>query len=141
MGQDIHILVADDEEFIRKLSSRILSLKGFQTIQAENGDRALELYNEHKNSIALVVLDIKMPGRSGIEVYRNLIALNPHVRVILCSGYGEYELPPDSGCYFVQKPFSVNSLQDTVQKVLNISTEEIEKNNEKVKNLTIFEDA
>jgi DNA-binding NtrC family response regulator len=134
------ILIADDEDYIRKLSTRILTLEGYEILQADNGEKAIEIYKDNKENIELVVLDIRMPGRSGVDVLHQLISINPHVRAILCSGYGEYELTPDSGYFFIQKPFSVNSLLEAVYKVLNTSKEEIAKNNEKAKNFIFLEE-
>jgi two-component system, cell cycle sensor histidine kinase and response regulator CckA len=132
MGDNPLILVVDDEEFIRKLSTRILSMHGFDIIQAENGKQALEVFEERKNEIVLVLLDIRMPDMSGVETFRRLVAIDPGVRIVLCSGYGDYEFPPENGYFFVQKPFTVKGLTQSIQKVLNLTREEIVDNNSKV---------
>jgi two-component system, cell cycle sensor histidine kinase and response regulator CckA len=126
------ILVVDDEEFIRKLSTRILSMHGYDVIQAENGKQAVGIYEHSWGLIDLVLLDIRMPDISGVETFRRMVAINPAARIVLCSGYGEYEFPAENGCFFVQKPFTVKGLTDSVKRVLDLSKAEIIMNNEKV---------
>lgn len=128
------ILIADDEHFIRKLGTRILNGEGYDIIQAENGSQAVGLYQKDSSNVVLVILDITMPDMSGVEVYRKLYQMNPHVRVIMCSGYGEDDVPTESTVFFIQKPFSIDLFIKSVEKVLEMNEEEIRKNNERVLN-------
>ena len=66
------ILIADDETKITKLVSSFLKKAGYETIEAENGDDAYFLFEENKNSISLIILDIMMPGLNGWEVCRKI---------------------------------------------------------------------
>jgi DNA-binding NtrC family response regulator len=125
MGEKKKILVVDDEDFIRKLSTRILSLQGYETIQAADGQQAVEIYRNNQDDIILVLLDIRMPGISGVQTFKKLISINQAVRIILCSGFGEYHLAVESGCFFIQKPFSVTGLTELVKKVISMTDEEI----------------
>lgn len=132
MNEDFKILIADDEHFIRKLTSRILTTEGYHVIQAENGREAVRLYDEHSDEIKMAVLDIRMPDMTGIEVYRHMNSLNPSIRVILCSGYGDDDVPSDCKDYFIQKPFSLQDFVDTVRRVLQAGDEEIAEHNKKL---------
>ncbi len=126
------ILIADDERFIRKLTTRILKGEGFDVIPAENGTRAIDLFNANSDDIFMAVLDIRMPDITGIDVYRHIYSNNPNIRVILCSGYGDDDVPPDCRQNFIQKPFSLGDFVSTVRRVLEKSDEEIRENNSKI---------
>lgn len=76
------ILVVDDDESMRDTVEAIL--KGtYQVLKAESGEKALEILE--RNDIPLVLLDIKLPGMSGVEVLRQIKALYPRVEVIMIS--------------------------------------------------------
>ena len=62
------ILLAEDEELVRSLAIRILKSGGYQILVAENGDEAIQLFNQHRDSIDAAVLDVIMPKVSGHEV-------------------------------------------------------------------------
>ena len=116
------ILVADDEETIRRLCQRVLEKAGFTVLLAEDGQRAIEQFTDHAHQIALVVLDLTMPRLSGQEVFRQLKGLRPDMRAILMSGYNEQEalhLFVGQGLAgFVQKPFSAIELAAKVRDVI-----------------------
>jgi len=128
------VLIADDEDFIRKLSSKILTREGFITLLAENGEKAIEIYKQQGTNIELVILDIRMPGLSGIDVLKYIASHNPEARVVFCSGYGEEDLPANHGDCFIQKPFSIDIFKESVRRVLTMSIEEIKKSNERILN-------
>lgn len=123
------ILLVDDEDFIRKLAKKILSSGGYETLQAENGTRAVETYKNSKDIILMVVLDIHMPDMSGFEVYRNLIRMNKKVKVLLCSGFLEDVVMENTKAFFIQKPFTVQGYLEAVKNVLSKSDEEVEDKN------------
>jgi two-component system response regulator (stage 0 sporulation protein F) len=83
------ILVADDEMSIRLLYSEELKDEGYEVFTADNGQEALEIVE--KVALDLIILDIKMPGMSGIEVLRQIKQKYPHLPVLLSSAYSEYK--------------------------------------------------
>lgn len=83
------ILVADDEMSIRLLYSEELKDEGYEVYTAADGGEALDIVN--KVDLDLIILDIKMPGMSGIEVLRQIKETNPHLPVLLSSAYSEYK--------------------------------------------------
>lgn len=116
------ILVIDDEEAVREAVTDILDLEGWPVLTAENGEIGVQTYHSHRSSIALVILDLSMPGLSGQETLVHLQAINPHVKVLLSSGYSETEV---SGRFanlgvagFLQKPYNALHLINTVHKHL-----------------------
>jgi PAS domain S-box-containing protein len=108
------ILLAEDEEILRELTVEALEPAGFRVITAEDGLRALEIFEAHASEISIVVMDLNMPRMGGLEAFRRLRALDPAVKVILCSGFAEEEigewkddLRPDG---FLHKPYRLRDL-------------------------------
>ena len=81
------ILVAEDNEKLRKLSEIILKQHGYKVILAEDGEDSIEKFIENKDIIHLVLLDMIMPKKSGKEVYDEIKRIKPNVKVIFVSGY------------------------------------------------------
>lgn len=117
-GKPIIILVIDDEAAIRKLISRMLELEGYNVLQAEDGEKGLELLKT--NQVALILLDLKLPGDGGWTVLEKLKS-DPElsmIPVIVCSGAAEPEnrsraLNIGAVDYLV-KPFSLTTIVDAV---------------------------
>ena len=116
------ILVVDDEPTLRNLICRTLNTQGFETISAANGDEALVLMAA-RPEIILVLLDLTMPQRDGLEVYAEILAFYPKLAVMLMSGYNEQSvasrLGPDAPVpAFLHKPFRSTELLSMVRKTL-----------------------
>lgn len=110
------ILVADDEAPLRNLMCRVLAGEGFEVLCAEDAEEALRLAEEHEGTIDLLLTDIRMPGKSGIELYEELDRRRGGIRVLFISGYSQgrsFELP------FLAKPFPPDVLLKKVRKVLD----------------------
>lgn len=108
------ILVVDDESSIRHFLRLGLERHGFRIVLADGGRQALDLYRQQQQAIAVVLLDVRMPGLDGPETFDQLRQLNPEVRVCFMSGdTGEYEagaLRARGACDFVSKPFRLEDL-------------------------------
>ncbi len=81
VDQQERILIVDDEPAARKLCNRILSKEGYQCEEANSGERVLDRLNYKKTE--LVILDIRMPGKSGIELIPEIKAYHPNTAVIM----------------------------------------------------------
>jgi len=77
------ILIVDDESDIVNLTDKFLKLEDFETITCESGREALNIVDKMHNDIALVLLDIMMPGMSGYSVLKEIKAKYPHILVVL----------------------------------------------------------
>jgi two-component system cell cycle sensor histidine kinase/response regulator CckA len=103
------ILVADDEEIVRAVTTRMLEQAGFTVVPASDGIEALALFRERQDEIAAVLLDVTMPGKDGNAVFAELRKLRADVPVILTSGYDEQEiaraLEGDETAVFIHKPY------------------------------------
>jgi DNA-binding response OmpR family regulator len=115
------ILVVDDSKDVREfLCQSVLNKEGYQVICAENGTIGLELANEYQPD--LVILDINMPGKSGMQVTRELKQSNHDIPIIIITSYGSEEAILESMRLgvkdFLQKPFTVEELLNAVSHSL-----------------------
>lgn len=115
------ILVVDDESRMRKLIKDFLVTKGFEILEAEDGERALQVFEENQNKINLIILDVMMPKLDGWSVLRQ-IRQKSKVPIIMLTARGEeqdelfgYELGVDE---YIPKPFSPKILVAKVEAIL-----------------------
>ncbi len=118
------VLVVDDEEMIRQLAKVGLEASGVSVRVAAGGAEALAILRETLESpIALIVLDLSMPGMSGKQFMQQLVLLGIELPVLVCSGFSEDEVYQEfSGLRiagFIPKPFTFRQLSDRVANVLN----------------------
>jgi len=116
------ILVIDDEKAILGVARGMLEQCGYQVMTAKNGAEGIEVYRcEHQN-IDAVLLDLSMPGMSGMEVFEELKNLNPGVKVLISSGLMDEEETKNAFKIgirgFLQKPYSVVDLSAKTKEVL-----------------------
>ena len=83
-----YILVVDDESRMRKLLKDFLSVKGYQILEAEDGEKAIEVFEENRNKIKLILLDVMMPKLDGWSVLRK-IRQDSNLPVIMLTARGE----------------------------------------------------
>ncbi|HIJ87125.1 MAG TPA: response regulator [Desulfuromonadales bacterium] len=116
------ILLVEDEEQVMLIVKTMLQELGFTVIEACNGREALELYRGNISDIILVVTDMGMPVMDGYALFRELKALNPHLPIIISSGYGDTvvtsRIPRNEIAGLVSKPFGFDQLRDIVQSVV-----------------------
>jgi two-component system cell cycle sensor histidine kinase/response regulator CckA len=116
------ILVIDDEETVRAVTSRMLEVMGFSTLTAADERDAVALYRERSAEITCVLVDLTMPHLDGEETFRELRRINPDVRVLLMSGYNEQDaiarFVGKGLAGFVQKPFNLSELRERLFALL-----------------------
>jgi PAS domain S-box-containing protein len=115
------VLVADDEPLVRAFATEGLKGLGYQVLVAENGKQALAIYEQHRQEIDCVLLDLIMPELSGLETYRRMRALDPEVRVVFASGYSTggilRDAPDARSAAFIGKPYTLEGLSIVLRKV------------------------
>jgi signal transduction histidine kinase len=117
------VLIVEDDKDLRPLMSQALRKQGYQTLEAENGEEGLLLFDKHRREINLIVTDIVMPRMSGFELTDLLLPLCPRLKVLYISGYPDdpslenRELTLNGG--FMAKPFSLEDLALKVRKTLD----------------------
>ncbi|MBU2520683.1 MAG: response regulator [Proteobacteria bacterium] len=121
-GNEEAILLVDDEAIILDVGKEILDVLGYKVFLASGGNEAIEIYKENKDKIALVILDMVMPGMGGGETYKSLKSINPDIKVMLSSGYnlgGEAaEIMKQGVNDFIQKPFTMTKLSHKIRNIL-----------------------
>ena len=121
-GKGELILIVDDEEAVRFVTSQILESNGYRTLLASRGTEAVARYLEKGSEVSLVLTDIHMPGMGGPEVISILQKLNPSLRVVITTGASTAISDPGlvnidaEAC--IKKPFDVVQLLETLHKVL-----------------------
>ena len=121
--ENLKILVVDDESRMRKLVRDFLSKKGFEVIEAENGEQAVDIFFETKD-IAMILLDVMMPKMDGWEVCREIRKMSQVPIIMLTAKSDEkdellgFELGVDE---YITKPFSPRILVARVEAILRRS--------------------
>jgi len=114
------VVVIDDEESMREACRQTLEAEGWSAAVAENGSKGLEILR--KMAASVVLLDLKMPGMSGIEVLQEIPNIDPSISVIIMTGYGTIDIAVDamkSGAFdFLTKPFDPDRIVEAVRRGL-----------------------
>ncbi len=118
----ITVLVAEDEDPVRQLVSRLLADEGYRILEARDGGEALHLAHLASPHLRLVVADVVMPGIDGWELGRRLAVDLPAVPVLYMSAYPRADIfhrgEPSAPVPFVEKPFSPDVFLATVRDLL-----------------------
>ena len=116
------VLVIDDQETLLTVVLDMLTAKGMNVLTARSGREGLRMFQENAQTIDVVLLDMKMPDLNGDEVFAELEALDPKVRVIITTGYEEREaLAHFNGqqkVAFIQKPYRFKILVEMIAAIL-----------------------
>ncbi|MCB8981914.1 MAG: response regulator [Ardenticatenaceae bacterium] len=116
------VLVIDDQETLLTVVLDMLTAKGMNVLTARSGREGIRVFQENAQTIDVVLLDMKMPDLNGDEVFAELEALDPKVRVIITTGYEEREaLARFNGqqkVAFIQKPYRFKILVEMIAAIL-----------------------
>ena len=105
------------------VGKQILKRLGYNVLLARSGKEAVNVYEENKGNIDIVILDMIMPDMDGGEVYDRLKGTNPEIKVLLATGYSIDEQATEilnRGCNgFIQKPFNIEELSHSLREILD----------------------
>jgi PAS domain S-box-containing protein len=117
------ILVSEDDEAVRSLTSHVLREAGYTVIEAVDGDDAINKFMENRDRIKLAILDVVMPKKSGKEVSDAIRKTKSDIRVLLTSGYTADIISTkgigEEGLDFISKPITPNTLLRKVREILD----------------------
>ena len=124
VGRGKRILLVEDDKWVRKSTAMALSEYGYAVFEAAGAEEALSFFYREKGSFDLIMTDMVMPGRSGLELVTPLLDLNPRIPVLVFSGYLDDRLQMDEiirrGYAFLHKPFEIpdllNAVEDTISQ-------------------------
>jgi DNA-binding NtrC family response regulator len=115
----------EDEESLRQVTCECLTRNGYNVLQAGRGNHAIEMAEQHKGPLALIISDVVLPDMNGPSVVAKVRALHPEARVLYVSGYAEVPVAQQliaEGAILLQKPLSRGDLLNKVAEMLDIRT-------------------
>jgi len=120
-GHGETILIADDEEIVREMTHDTLEVLGYNVITANDGQQALEIFSQRKDEIKLVILDVIMPKRSGIDTASAIRTIQPDTAIVFITGYTEdssqgNEIADDET--IIMKPFTIHEFSQHIANAL-----------------------
>jgi PAS domain S-box-containing protein len=116
------VLIVDDEEMIRKVCRAMVEHLGFSVLTAEDGIKAVEIFQARSSEISCVLLDLSMPKKDGLATYEDIIRIKPDAKVILSTGFHEVEASSRFSAKglagFIQKPYRLATLRSTLHNIM-----------------------
>lgn len=120
------VLIVDDEQQVLDIARRMTERLGYQVLTESNPHAAFARYTNEYAQIVCVLLDLAMRPINGLQLFAMMQVINPHVRAILCSGYGESDSVEDAiglGVVgFLPKPYRIDELRQVLVQVLAENT-------------------
>jgi two-component system cell cycle sensor histidine kinase/response regulator CckA len=118
------ILLADDEEALRKVSIQYLQARGYKLLEAANGLEALRICKTYAEPIHLLLTDLNMPGLDGPALAEAALAIRPDMRLVYVSGSVDYPRKklPGTPALLLQKPYGLEPLARTLRAALNCAS-------------------
>jgi CheY-like chemotaxis protein len=117
------ILVAEDQDGVRTMTTKVLERCGYRVLSAEGPRQALGIAERYREPIDLLLTDVIMPGMSGPDLVAALASTRPDTAVVYMSGYTDDQLQHhgvlDEGVVLVQKPFTAAGLTSTIRALLD----------------------
>jgi two-component system cell cycle sensor histidine kinase/response regulator CckA len=115
------VMIAEDDELIREVTSRILKNAGYEVLPASDGEEAISLFEARQEEIHMVLLDVVMPRLGGPAVYKHIRKSHPGLPVLFTTGYSPTELEPllaeDPCVNLLYKPYRANDLVAELQRL------------------------
>jgi DNA-binding NtrC family response regulator len=122
-SQACTILVVEDDQFVREVTTCILERALFLILPAANAHEAVENYSASQRHIDLLMSDMVLPGKTGLQLGQELRQFSPTLPLLLTSGYAHLSNTievPESGIYFIAKPYSARALVAKVESILSV---------------------
>ncbi len=119
------ILLAEDEESLRAVTRDLLLQGEYKVLEAENGERAMEVAQQEGTHIDLLLTDVIMPGMTGPALAEMLVRTHPETKILYMSGYIGHVIAQhglESGAHLLDKPFSRDKLMSKIRDVLDAPT-------------------
>jgi two-component system, cell cycle sensor histidine kinase and response regulator CckA len=117
------VLVADDDEVVAGVAASILRSRGFDVVVVHDGRSCIERFEADPAAVALAVVDLTMPGATGVEVIRALRARRPELPVVLTTGYDVLEVQAELGVgvrvELLAKPYRIDDLADAARRAID----------------------
>jgi len=120
------VLLVEDEKGVRELAREYLETCGYQVIEAEDGQTALELATLHVGPIDVLVTDVVMPGIGGRELAERVARIRPEIKILYMTGYTDQAIVHhgilETDAVLLQKPFTLGTLALKLREILTAET-------------------
>ncbi len=117
------ILFAEDNEMLRTMTGNILRENGYTVFAAEDGAAAVDLFRQHRETIDLVVFDLIMPGKRGLQAYLEILEEDPEIKALFVTGYSEDDVEREElskrNLTVLMKPYNPISFLRQVRELLD----------------------
>jgi CheY-like chemotaxis protein len=121
--QEKTILLIDDDQMVINIGEMMLKKLGYRVLKADSGYEGLQLFEQNKSNIDLIVSDLEMPEMNGNEVMDKLRKIDPRIKVILSSGAltdsDENTVMNKGFSGFIKKPYNICTLSEKMEEILN----------------------
>lgn len=121
-GHGERILIVEDDENVVEFAKRALTGNGYDVVSTTCHDQALEVFRHEEGAFDMVMSDVVLPGKNGIELVSTLLGLKPELRILLSSGYTDQKsqcgVIQEKGYRFLPKPFTLAALLQSVRETL-----------------------
>ena len=114
------ILLVEDENFVREVTAEILIAAGYRVLKARSAVEAVREFRQHKGEVALLLVDVVLPGKNGRDMAKELMKEEPGLKTVFMSGYPESAVDQSStrNTIYLSKPFSLGSLMQKIRDVI-----------------------
>lgn len=114
------VLLVEDETAVRKLASEVLRKRGYEVLEARDGEEGLAAFQAHAREIDIIVTDVVMPKMGGLAMAERILSRRPEAPIVFMSGYSDDPIAalnmPHRRCVFLQKPFSIAALLEKISQ-------------------------
>jgi CheY-like chemotaxis protein/anti-sigma regulatory factor (Ser/Thr protein kinase) len=121
------VLVIEDESALRSMLADGLEQRGHEVLLAHDGRDGLRVFEKERPDIVLT--DLRMPGKRGIEVLRHIKTIQPEAKVVIMTGYGSEETAIEAlrggAINYLKKPFTFRDLYEVIEKIANLKNREV----------------
>jgi PAS domain S-box-containing protein len=125
-GRGERVLLIEDEKRLNQFIRRALTENGYDVMAAENADQAIRLFERENGRFDLVLSDVVLPGKDGLELLNDLLSRKPDLKVLLSSGYTDHKnqwpVIRKKGYRFLPKPYSLIELLSSIRGALSEMT-------------------
>ncbi len=119
VNKDLTVLIADDEKYIRDLTTKMLNISGYKVYLARNGKEAINIFTEKRDEISCILMDLTMPELDGREAFTIIRKIDPDIPVIITSGYCEFDIllkfSNEKISGFLQKPYNLEDILSAIE--------------------------
>jgi len=118
-NKNLTVLIADDEKYIRDLTTKMLNISGYKVHLARNGREAIEVFSKNRDQISCILLDLTMPELDGREALMEIRKIDSDIPIIITSGYCEFDIiskfTNEKISGFLQKPYNLEDIISAIE--------------------------